>query len=59
MNFDYLSNNVYNLNMAEKTVNEKLSEVYYSETGYSSLANTYKDVKNKYPNITYKEVRDW
>ena len=31
--------------MEEKTVNEKISEIYFDQTGYSSLANTYKDVK--------------
>ena len=45
--------------MEEKTVNEKISEIYNDQTGFGSLSNTYKDVKSKYPDITYKEVRDW
>ena len=42
-----------------KTTNEKISDIYNSQTGFGSLATTYKDVKKKYPNITYKEVKDW
>ena len=42
-----------------KTTDEKISEVYNDQTGFGSLANTYKDVKKKYPNITYKHVQNW
>jgi alpha-amylase/alpha-mannosidase (GH57 family) len=45
--------------MDDKTVNEKISEIYNSQTGFGSLATTYQDVKKKYPTITYKEVREW
>ena len=40
-------------------MDEKISEIYNSQTGFGSLATTYQDVKKKYPDITYKEVRDW
>jgi hypothetical protein len=43
--------------MAEKTTDEKISEIYYDQTGFGSLENTYQDVKKKYPKITRKEVR--
>ena len=45
--------------MAEKTTDEKIAEVYNSETGFGSLATTYQDVKKKYPRITFKDVKSW
>ena len=49
--------------MAEKkhthTTDEQIAEVYNSETGFGSLATTYQDVKKKYPNITFKDVKSW
>jgi hypothetical protein len=45
--------------MAEKTTDEKISEIYYDQTGFGSMENTYQDVKKKYPKITRKEVSEW
>ena len=45
--------------MEEKSIDDKISEVYYDQTGYGSMANTYQDVKKKYPEITLKQVKDW
>ena len=33
--------------------------MYNSETGFGSLATTFQDVKKKYPNITFKDVKSW
>jgi len=44
--------------MDDETVDDKIKKVYYDQTGYGSLATTYQDVKKKYPNITYKDVRN-
>ena len=43
----------------KKTTDEKIAEVYNSETGFGSLATTYQDVKKKYPKITFKGVKSW
>ena len=43
----------------EKTVDEKISEVYHDKAGYGSLKDTWNDVKRKYPNIKLKDVQNW
>jgi hypothetical protein len=45
--------------MEEKSIDDKISEVYYDQTGFGSMANTYQDVKKKYPEITLKQVKEW
>jgi transposase InsO family protein len=40
-------------------MDDKISEIYNDQTGFGSLASTYQDVKKKYPEITYKQVKDW
>ena len=42
--------------IANKTTDEKISEIYYEQSSFGSLANTYNDVKRKYPNITREQV---
>ena len=43
----------------EKTNDDKIKEIYTDQAGYQSLANTYKDVKKKYPDIKYDDVKRW
>ena len=45
--------------MEEKSIDDKISEVYYDQTGFGSMANTYQDVKKKYSEITLKQVKEW
>ena len=55
----YFIKQIYSILFMSETTNQKIAEIYYQEAGYGSLASTYQDVKKKYPDITYKEVRDW
>ena len=43
----------------EKTVDDKIKELYEDKAGFGSLRNTYLDVKKKYPTITFKQVETW
>jgi hypothetical protein len=45
--------------MAEKTVNEKIEQVYTDKAGYGSMAQTVKDVKRYYPEISKTDVEKW
>jgi hypothetical protein len=45
--------------MEDESIEDRIKNVYYDQTGFGSLATTYKDVKKKYPNITYKDVKNW
>ena len=43
----------------DKNIDDKIKEVYTDKAGFQSLENTYKDVKKKYPEIKYNEVKSW
>jgi hypothetical protein len=45
--------------MGEKTVNEKIEELYNDKAGFGSLKDTWTDVKNKYTDIKYAQVKEW
>ena len=42
-----------------KTISERIEEVYSDRAGFSSLANTIKDVKRHYPEIKKADVEKW
>lgn len=43
----------------EKSIDEKISEVYHDKGGFGSLKDTWNDVKKKFPNIKLKDVKSW
>jgi len=45
--------------MAEKTVNEKIEQVYTDKAGFGSMAQTVKDVKRYHPEIARTDVIKW
>ena len=45
--------------MVDKTIDEKISELYNDKAGLGSLQNTWNDVKKKYKDIKYAQVKEW
>ena len=43
--------------MSEK--DKIISEVYYDQAGFGSIATTYKDAKKKDASITMQDVKEW
>ena len=43
--------------MSEK--DKIISEVYYDQAGFGSIATTYKDAKKKDASITTQDVKEW
>jgi hypothetical protein len=45
--------------MSDKTVNEKIEQVYTDKAGFGSMAQTVKDVKRYHPEISKTDVEKW
>jgi len=43
----------------EQTVDEKINSVYTDQAGFGSLKDTAADVRKRYPEIKYSQVKDW